>query len=198
MRSRAPVQSEVVLREKLRSSDVEVKALRDQITLLTESLGVQKKLLAAKIEEKEEVEYQWGEAKGRLAMREADYGQLEVRFHQLSCVPNPGCDAHCQYCSSLLNIFCFTQYLQPHCCCAVILYPGFFQCCLSRIAFGFLFLRSAPLAGLLIWILYGTAQVDYNEVIDLARKLKQTLIATKKISQVPALEDHQARLMAEL
>lgn len=72
------VQSEVVLREKLRSSEVEIKALRDQVALLTESLGVQKKLLAAKNEEKEEVEYQWGEAKGRLAMREADYGQLEV------------------------------------------------------------------------------------------------------------------------
>jgi predicted nucleic acid-binding Zn-ribbon protein len=74
----AESQSESVLREKLRSSDVELKALREQVALLTESVSVQKRLLAAKIEEKEEVEYQWGEAKGRLAMREADYGQLEV------------------------------------------------------------------------------------------------------------------------
>lgn len=58
----------------------EVEALKGQRELLHESIRVQKELLQVKRSEKEEVEYQWGEDKARLAASEGDKIAMQVEM----------------------------------------------------------------------------------------------------------------------
>ena len=60
--------------------------LRENTELLYESVRVQKDLLAAKNDEKEECEYQWGVAKAKLAQVESERLTLETDLSVLTSV----------------------------------------------------------------------------------------------------------------
>jgi hypothetical protein len=67
-----------VLRERLRSYEGELKALREQVALLQDSVKEQKRLVLQREAEKSEVEYQWGASKAMLAKSEGDNLALVV------------------------------------------------------------------------------------------------------------------------
>lgn len=75
-----------VLLERVRAAENETVRLREQTEMLYESVRVQKDLLAAKNDEKEECEYQWGAAKARLAETEAQRLALQSQYDTLSAV----------------------------------------------------------------------------------------------------------------
>ncbi len=68
-----------IYKERLESKESELRAMREQITLLKDSVKTTQTMLAAKEAEKEECEYQWATTKGQLAKAESDYMLLVVR-----------------------------------------------------------------------------------------------------------------------
>lgn len=72
--------------ERVTAAQNETIRLREQTELLYESVKVQKDLLQAKQEEKEECEYQWGAVKAELAQTESEKLSLQVR-RVLHCKP---------------------------------------------------------------------------------------------------------------
>ena len=68
-----------IMKERLAAKESELKALKEQVVLLKESVKSTQQLLAAKGAEKEECEYQWATTKGQLAKSESDYMMLVVR-----------------------------------------------------------------------------------------------------------------------
>jgi len=78
--------SAAVLLERCRAAENETVRLREGTDLLYESVRVQKDLLAAKHDEKEEVEYQWGVAKGKLAQMESEKSELQAELNVMSSV----------------------------------------------------------------------------------------------------------------
>jgi len=78
--------SAAVLLERCRGAENETVRLREQTELLYESVRVQKDLLAAKNDEKEECEYQWGVTKARLAATEAERTEVQARLNVVTGV----------------------------------------------------------------------------------------------------------------
>jgi hypothetical protein len=73
-----PTQDDI-MRERLESKDAELRAMREQVSLLKESVKAVQSQLAAVTANKEECEYQWATTKGQLAKAESDYMMLQVR-----------------------------------------------------------------------------------------------------------------------
>ncbi len=82
----AVAQSEALMRERLRSNDGELRALRDQVSLLNENIDRLQKAMAKLEGEKEDIEYQWGAAKAQLAKSEGDSLTIVVRAMGVVCV----------------------------------------------------------------------------------------------------------------
>jgi len=70
-----------VLLQRCIAAENETVRLREQTELLYESVRVQKDLLHAKNDEKEECEYQWGVAKAKLAQIESERAELQAQIN---------------------------------------------------------------------------------------------------------------------
>jgi hypothetical protein len=75
-----------VLLERCRASENETVRLREQTELLYESVRVQKDLLAAKNDEKEECEYQWGVAKAKQAQAESERSEVQAQLNVMTSI----------------------------------------------------------------------------------------------------------------
>lgn len=70
-------------RELAASREGELETLHEQVALLFDAVQTQKDLVAARTQEKEDAEYEWGSAKSQLKMQEAEYLTLQDELDAL-------------------------------------------------------------------------------------------------------------------
>ncbi len=73
-------------REVSAAKDAELETLHEQVALLYDAVQTQKDLVAARTQEKEDAEYEWGSAKAQLKVRDADFLTMEDELDALQSV----------------------------------------------------------------------------------------------------------------